>query len=142
MRKTATTDAEGAAENRMNIAHIALWCADLERAKDFYTTYFGGRAGAKYTNSKRQFESYFVDFDGGARLELMRQPDHFAAPGPARRGYAHLAFSVGSPEAVDALTRHLQAAGYPCLDGPRRTGDGYYESLILDPEGNRVEITV
>jgi catechol-2,3-dioxygenase len=59
-----------------------------------------------------------------------------------RAGYAHLAVSVGSPAAVDALTARLRADGYPVLSGPRTTGDGYYESVVADPDGNRVEITV
>ncbi|MBN8494960.1 MAG: VOC family protein, partial [Burkholderiales bacterium] len=53
----------------------------------------------------------------------------------------HLAIALGSEAAVDALTAQLRAAGHPVLDGPRRTGDGYYESVVLDPEGNRLELT-
>jgi lactoylglutathione lyase len=57
-------------------------------------------------------------------------------------GLAHMAISLGNEAAVDALTAHLKDSGVPVLDGPRRTGDGYYESVVLDPEGNRVELTV
>ena len=56
--------------------------------------------------------------------------------------YAHIAFSAGSKDAVDALTAKLNADGYPVLSGPRTTGDGYYESCILGFEGNVIEITV
>jgi len=128
----------------MRIAHVALWVNDLEAMRSFYATHFGGRAGAKYTNAAKGFESYFLSFEGGARLEIMRRTDVAGAARPAGEvpGWAHLAFSVGSTAAVDALTRRLEAAGLRRVDGPRRTGDGYYESVVLDPEGNRLEITV
>ena len=57
------------------------------------------------------------------------------------KGLAHLSISVGSREAVDELTRRLQIDGYTVIGQPRLTGDGFYESTILDPEGNNVEIT-
>ena len=127
----------------MRIEHAALWVSDLERVRAFYEAYFGATAGPKYTNAAKGFESYFLTFpSGGARLELMRKADVPASPpGAEHAGWAHLAFSVGSEELVDALTQRLQAAGLQVVDGPRRTGDGYYESVVLDPEGNRVEIT-
>ena len=121
----------------------AVWTRDLERLRAFYETHFGGQAGAKYVNAQKQFEAYFLSFAGGARLELMRRPglaEGMPAGQPAV-GLAHLAFAVGGPEAVDALTDRLRAAGFQIVDGPRRTGDGYYESVVLDPDGNRVEIT-
>lgn len=128
------------------IEHLALWATDIETLRAFYETYFGARAGARYTNERKRFRSCFLSFADGARLELMQRPDVTAASGsePDREylGYAHLAVSVGSESAVDALTRRLVADGHPCLDGPRRTGDGYYESVVRDPEGNRIEITV
>lgn len=129
----------------MQIEHIALWTKELERLKTFYETYFAAQAGSKYTNPTTQFESYFLRFDTGARLELMYRPDipvTLDDPVAQSTGYIHLAVSVGSEAAVDELTARLRAAGYSILDGPRRTGDGYYESVILDPDGNRVEITV
>jgi lactoylglutathione lyase len=126
------------------IEHVAIWTSDLERLRGFYERYFGARAGDKYVNEEREFESYFLTFADGARLELMRSPevpDSTGRPADPAWGYAHLAFSVGSEEAVAALTARLRVDGYT-VRGPRRTGDGYYESVAFDPDGNRVEITV
>ena len=130
----------------MYIAHLAIWAKDLETLKTFYERYFGAQATAKYVNAQKQFQSYFLVFTSGARLELMYRADIIPSMTPEsgqdRLGYAHLAISVGSVSGVDALTMRLINDGYQCLDGPRWTGDGYYESVILDPEGNRIEITV
>ena len=127
----------------MKIEHVALWVSDLERTRAFYEAYFRATAGPKYTNAAKGFESYFLTLpSGGARLELMRRSDlPVRPPGAEHTGWAHLAFSVGSTGAVDALTERLRAGGFEVVDGPRRTGDGYYESVVLDPEGNRVEVT-
>jgi lactoylglutathione lyase len=129
----------------MHIEHIAIWTHDLERLRQFYETYFDGIANTKYVNPRNQFESYFLTFADGTRLELMHMP---TVP-PSRNnveqqftGYIHIAFSVGAREAVDALTERLRHDGYRILDGPRTTGDGYYESSALDPDGNRIEITI
>jgi lactoylglutathione lyase len=129
----------------MQIAHIGVWTSRLEEMKTFYATYFNATSGPKYTNVRTAFESYFLSFPSGARLELMTVPGLEPArdTGAARAvGWAHLALALGSEEAVDALTARLQCDGYPVLDGPRRTGDGYYESTISDPDGNRLELTV
>ena len=127
----------------IRLEHVALWTEDVERLTAFYCAYFGGSAGQRYVNSAKGFESRFVSFGGGARLEIMRtsslQPVSYQ-PGAQRMGLTHLALSVGSEERVDELTQRLRTDGYPVLDGPRRTGDGYYESVVLDPDGNRVEI--
>jgi lactoylglutathione lyase len=151
LAELARLQAEGEANSSaqqfrlVQIEHIAVWTKDLERLKRFYEVYFGAQAGEKYVNPAKQFESYFLSFSFGPRLELMVRPDlpdtrHDAVAQFA--GYNHLAFSVGSAAAVDALTARLQQDGYPVLDGPRQTGDGYYESVVLDPDGNRLEITV
>lgn len=128
----------------MKIEHMAIWTVDIERLRTFYETYFGAASSARYVNAAKQFESYFLSFPEGARLEIMHSPRIQAREQGDLQwaGYAHLAFSVGSREQVDALTRRLQNDGYRLLDGPRVTGDGYYESLFLDPDGNRIEITV
>ncbi len=63
------------------------------------------------------------------------------APGEERMGLTHLAISVGGSDAVDRLAGTLAGDGYLLLDGPRLTGDGYYEAVVLDPDGNRLEIT-
>jgi lactoylglutathione lyase len=127
----------------MTIEHVALWTADLEQTRRFYEAYFGATAGARYHNPAKDFTSYFLRFASGARLELMHRPDLLA---PAARavpavGYAHLAFATGSRAAVDSLTERLRADGHLVLGEPRTTGDGYYESVVADPDGNLVEIT-
>ena len=126
----------------IRIEHVALLTRDLERLRDFYARYFGATAGARYENPRKGFQSYFLSFSGGTRIELMCAADLAErATEPTRIGYAHVAIALGSESAVDALTARLRSDGYPVLDGPRRTGDGYYESVVLDPDGNRIELT-
>lgn len=129
----------------MKIEHIALWVADLERMRNFYVTMFDGVASARYTNTHNQFSSFFIHFGDGARLELMSMPGLLPCPNSAARqalGLVHLAFATGSAQQVDALTTRLVNSGAPLLAAPHLTGDAYYESVVLDPEGNRVEITI
>lgn len=128
----------------MNIEHVALWTCHLEEMKDFYCEYFQGRAGDKYVNPAKGFESYFLTFASGARVELMRKirlSERSQAQDIPCIGLAHFAFSAGSKAAVDTLTDCLQNVGCRVISEPRLTGDGYYESCILDPDGNEVEIT-
>ena len=127
----------------MKIEHIALYVEDLEETKNFFIKYLGAKANNGYHNPRTNFRSYFLSFEDGARLEIMRRPEMVNLPKEAARtGYAHIAFSVGSREKVDALTAELKADGYDVVSGPRITGDGYYESCIVAMEGNQVEITV
>lgn len=127
----------------MRIEHVALYARDLYAARDFFVTYLGATAGEEYHNPRTGFRSFFLSFEDGARLEVMSKDGiEEADPAIERRGYTHLAFSVGSAEAVDALTARLAADGYEVVSGPRTTGDGYYESCVLGLEGLRVEITV
>lgn len=127
----------------MRIEHIAMYVKDLEAARDFFVKYLGGDTNAGYHNKKTGFRSYFISFEGGARLELMNKPDVADADKTVdRTGYAHIAFSVGSREKVDELTEWLRTDGYVIKSGPRVTGDGYYESCIAAVEDNLIEITV
>lgn len=64
------------------------------------------------------------------------------ATGTGSLGLAHFAVSLGSKERIDGLTSRLSIEGFPVIDGPRITGDGYCESVVLDLEGNRIEITI
>lgn len=127
----------------MRIEHVALWTKDLEKLKDFYIRYFNASANEKYTNPVKKFQSYFLTFEGGARLEIMRRPDiEERDDSKTYFGYAHIAFAVGSKEKVLELTETLRNDGYVVHSEPRTTGDGYFESGVLDPEGNLVEITI
>ena len=127
----------------MKIEHIALYVNDLEKARDFFITYFGAASNEGYHNKTTDFRSYFLSFEDGSQLELMTKPDLSDSGDFLNRfDYAHIAFNVGSKEAVDSLTARLKEDGYPLLSGPRTTGDGYYESCIVGFEGNLIEITV
>lgn len=128
--------------SNIKIEHIAMYVNNLEGAKEFFEKYFNAKSNEKYHNTKTGFQSYFLSFDGGARLEIMSKPD-VAADDKAltKTGYAHLAFSVGSRESVDCLTAQLKSDGYSVISGPRVTGDGYYESCVLGFENNLIEIT-
>lgn len=127
----------------MKIEHIALYVNNLEETKCFFEKYLGAKSNAGYHNQRTGFRSYFLSFDDGARLEIMNKPDMSDLPKKlARTGYAHIAFSVGSREKVDALTAQLKADGYEVISGPRTTGDGYYESCMIAIEDNQIEITV
>ncbi len=127
----------------MRIEHIALYVNDLESARRFFVKHFGATSNDGYHNPQTDFRSYFLSFDKGARLEIMNKPEiPDLSKELNRTGYAHIAFSVGSKEKVDALTAELKANGYKVISGPRTTGDGYYESCIIDLEDNQIEITV
>ncbi len=126
----------------MRIEHVAIWVTDLEQSREFFNRYFNATTGERYENPTRQFVSYFLTFpDDGARLELMAKPGLDAAKAESI-GWAHLAISLGSETAVDALALRLTNEGYRVVDGPRRTGDGYYEAVVLGPDEIRIEITV
>jgi lactoylglutathione lyase len=121
-----------------------LWTCELERCRQLYVDYFGAVAGEPYINAQTGFESCFLTFVDGARIELMKtttlSPLDIEA-GAQRMRRTHLAIALGSERRVDELTARLKSDGYPVIDRPRRTGDGYYESVVLDPEGNRLELT-
>lgn len=127
----------------MKIGHVAIWVNDLEASRHFYETYFNARAGEKYHNPTKSFTSYFLSFEKGCRLELMHRPDISKLFGDDKEsiGLTHLAISVGSIEKVDELTELIRENGYSVVGEPRTTGDGYYESVVLDQEGNHIEIT-
>ena len=126
----------------MKIEHIAMYVKDIEAAREFFVKYLGGTSNDGYHNNTTDFQSYFISFDDGARLELMTRPELADLEKTLNRtGYIHIAFSVGSKEAVDTLTDRLKEDGYEVVSGPRTTGDGYYESCIAIIEGNQIEIT-
>ena len=126
----------------MHIEHIAMYVNGLEKTKEFFVKYFNATPNEGYHNKTSDFRSYFLSFDDGARLEIMNKPKmEDAEKTSTRTGYIHIAFSLGSKEAVDELTAKMKNDGYEVISGPRTTGDGYYESCIIGIEGNQIEIT-
>lgn len=127
----------------MHIEHLAIWTEDLEVLKEFYTKYFKAKSNELYHNKKKGFKSYFLSFDKGARLEIMKRDDILKQDrNHEYMGYCHMAMSVGSKEEVIGLTDLLRIDGFEVVGEPRHTGDGYFESVVLDPDGNRIEITM
>ena len=127
----------------MHIEHIAMYVNDIEKTREFFIKYFDAISNEGYHNKTTCFRSYFLSFDNGARLEIMNKPQMSdEEKGLNRTGYIHIAFSLGSKEAVDVLTGKMKNDGYDVISGPRTTGDGYYESCIIGMEGNQIEITV
>ena len=124
----------------MHIDHVDVWTEDLEKEKEFFLKYFDCSAGAKYVNPLKKFSSYFITFSGGARIELMQKDDMEGIRKGETPGITHIAINVGSREKVDNLTSLLEVDGFEIKGRPRITGDGYYESVILDPEGNIIEL--
>jgi lactoylglutathione lyase len=121
---------------------VAIWVKDLEAMREFYETYFNCKSNNKYHNSEKKFESYFLIFESGARLEIMRKVGMNQQNRVDQMGWAHIAISLGSRDSVNQMTARLKNDGYPTISGPRVTGDGYYESVIEDPERNLIELTV
>ncbi|MCL1937516.1 MAG: VOC family protein [Candidatus Azobacteroides sp.] len=126
----------------MKIEHIAIWTKDLERLRDYYVRFFNGKSNQKYLNPKTQFESYFISFESGCRLELTTIPELEERSNNKLnyKGIAHFAFEVKSKLEVDAKAKELKNAGFPIVKGPRITGDGYYEFETIDIDGNRIEV--
>ena len=128
----------------MRIEHVAVWTNQLETMKDFYVKYFGGVAGEKYVSKEHKggrFESYFLTMGTGARLEIMQESTVTQKAPYPMIGFSHIAFKMDTPEAVMALAQGFKNDGLKMAGEPRRTGDGYFEASVLDPDGNIVEIT-
>lgn len=130
----------------MIVDHVAIWTNQLENLKNYYVKYFNGRANEKYTNREKHFESYFVTFDAGTRIELMQMPgipeNQNDPVGKQNQGLIHLAFGVVTMKEVSEKAFEMERAGFKILRGPRKTGDGYYEFETLDPDNNRIEVSV
>lgn len=124
----------------MKLHHIAIWTFRLEELKEFYVRFLGGKSNEKYVNPKKGFESYFISFDEGPSLELMSRPDvQNTVVEENRVGLTHLAFTFPGQEEVLRFTEEMRSEGYTIAGEPRTSGDGYFESVILDPDGNRIE---
>ena len=127
----------------MKVEHVAMYVNNLEKEKEFFENYFDAKAGEKYVHEEIGFSSYFLEFQDGARLELMHNTEmNDIEKYRKRTGFIHIAFTVGGKEDVDRITEKIKNDGYEVISGPRKTGDGYYESCVLGFEGNILEITV
>ena len=128
----------------IKIDHIALYCIDIEAMKSFFINHFECHSNDMYHNPRTGLKTYILTFpEGGNRLEIMSHPKvNEISAGLYKAGYIHLSIAVGSREGVVEKTGELTAAGYECFSGPRVTGDGYFESCIIGPEGIILEITV
>jgi len=127
----------------MKLEHVAIWTNQLELLRDFYVKFLNGTVSSKYTNPTNSFESYFISFENGARLELMQKPgipDNRNSTLDQYQGIIHLAFEVKDMAEVDRQATVFRSAGFTILRGPRKTGDCYYEFETLDPDNNRLEI--
>jgi lactoylglutathione lyase len=125
-----------------SLHHVAIWVSDLEAAAAFWAKYFDARIGDPYA-SKRQagFVSRFATFgDPALKLELMAKPG-LTPPAGEHFGWAHLAIALGSKEAVDQMSKRFAAEGRLVL-GPRTTGDGFYESVVLGPDDLHIELAI
>ncbi len=129
----------------MILEHAAIWTANLEKMREFYARFFNGTSSDKYINHAKKYESYFITFGSGARLELMTRPDIpdnlNDTVSSQYKGLIHLAFEAVTKQEVDEKAAEFKANGFRILDGPRTTGDGCYEFVTLDPDSNRIEIT-
>ncbi|MCQ2092218.1 MAG: VOC family protein [Fibrobacter sp.] len=126
----------------MKIDHVAIWVKDIEKVCTFYEKYLGATLHPEYHNPAKGFTSRFITFEGGARIEVMHRTDIASSISNTQLGWCHMAMSLGSKEMVDKLTAQMEADGITIVGQPRTTGDGYYESVVQDPEGNLVELTV
>ncbi|MBP1039916.1 VOC family protein [Vagococcus sp. BWB3-3] len=124
----------------MKVEHIGIWVKDIENMKAFYEKYFNAHSNDLYHNQKTGFKSYFLELEQGCRIELTTK-QHLSNRISDSLGYTHLAIAVGTKENVDQMTSTFIQDGFPLLNGPRTTGDGYYEAVIQDPEGNLIELT-
>ncbi|MGG7831615.1 VOC family protein [Klebsiella aerogenes] len=125
----------------MKVAHIALWTRHLEQQAHFWVEFFAGEINEKYRSKTNPgFESYFVKISSDVAIELMTKPGlHDSTHDNNHTGWVHLAIAVGGTEQVNALAKRAEMAGI-LVSAPRTTGDGYYEAVIKDPDGNLVEI--
>ena len=125
----------------MKIVHVALWTRQLEIQARFWVDFFEGSINEKYCSKTNPgFESYFVKIGEDVAIELMTKPGLSARePDNNTSGWVHLAIAVGAKTKVDALAQRAQTQGI-LVSAPRTTGDGYYEAVIKDPDGNLIEI--
>ena len=125
----------------MRIATISMNVTDLNKVKDFYAKYFGAKVDDKYENFRTGYTYCFLSFDNGARLLLVsgsnivdrKREDNVA-------GFSRISIAVDGADKVQELATQIARDGFQIVSGFRMNGYGEYESRVLDPEGNEVEI--
>lgn len=125
------------------ITHVALWTRNLEAIASFWSSFFGAEVGEIYESRRRPgFRSRFLTLGDGPAFEIMEGPwVGQADPAEERTGLAHVALSLGSEQAVEAMAARAEANGI-LVAKPRWTGDAFYEAVVRDPDGNLIEITI
>ena len=126
----------------MKIAYVSMYVNDLEKMKEFFVKYFKATVTDKYENFQTGYTYCYLKFDEGSRLSLVSGSNIVDRPKQENlRGLNRFAIAVDSKETVQAITDQLANDGYQIVNGFRMNGYGEYESRILDPEGNEIEIT-
>jgi len=124
------------------IERIALATSDLESVCDFYRRL--GGVDSPSTEREGDLRACSLDFCG-IRVDVFERPHGggVAANDGRSRRLLHLGFALGSADAVDELSQALEAAGHRVLEPPHRDRvSGRYESVVLDPDGNRLKLSV
>lgn len=124
----------------MRISIVGMFVKDLEKAKDFFVSYFGAQVHAVYNEEQNGFYSYILKFDEGPKLELMTKPEIVdEKKDPNRTGFVHICLKVDSRETLDEITERFKADGYQILYEPATVGGK--ETRAITFEDNILEVS-
>lgn len=123
----------------MKLSHIGIEADDIERLRYWYMRYFAMSSSELYSDPARGLKCYFLRSSdpSASALEII----HHSGKQAGQPTTAHLAVSTGSRQGVDFLIELLRTDGNTVVLEPFEAVNGCYMGVVLDPEGNRVEIT-